>query len=447
VTSRGFWALLLVASGCAPTTECEATIQEDHRTSVRVEWTSRKPADSWVEFGVDGEYDRSTPVLEGVTDHGFTLLGLPPLADVTYRAVTEIGGEARYCEGEIATENVPADLPEIEVTIWEPDLASTEPWLMGGFLGNTAGMMVYDREGRPVWYQEAAANRIWLDVQPVPGSTRIAHNVFDLNQEEDVGVIREFDMTTGESTGSWRTVGGHHMFAQIPDGFAYTAIDERYWADPDLSALVPVVGDAVVEIPREGDAVTVSSTWDWLPVEKNSRWDNHFYPTAFDWTHANALKYMPDSETYLLSLGNPGLVVEIDRATGLPLRTFGEAGDWPLAEDAIPWDHPHDPSLTADGTLLVFVTEAATGYAGAVEYRLDEPSHTLVEIWRAGFDIRAVALGQARRLENGNTLVSFGANGLMREITPAGEVAWEATAPSGQWYGQVQLVNDLYEGQ
>jgi hypothetical protein len=448
VPRRTLIGIATLAAGCTRSLDCAAELDPHNRSLVRVSWTSPRPGTSWVEFAVDGEPGGQTPrqeSLEGAA-HSAGLLGLPPLSDVDYVATTQADGRTWTCAGTIRTQNVPSDLPGFELEVWDEDRAAPHPWLVAAFEGPTPGIVILRRDGRPVWYMHGEQGEAWIDVQPVAGTSRLVHNVQDAGQNEDIGVIREIDLEDSVATRTWRTPGAHHMFAQIRDGFAYTAVDVRDWYDPEAGRSVRVVGEALTEVRQDGTTAVVSSTWDWLPVEKNPGWDAPFYPDGFDWTHANALKPLPE-DRYLLSLGHPGLVVELDGVSGLPLSTFGNGGDHPLPEGSMPWDLPHDPTLLDDGNLLVFVSDARNGRSGAVEYALGPEDGALREVWRVGFDVKAIALGQAIRLDNGNTLVNFGTAGLLREYAPDGQIVWSVATSSGSWFGQVRLVQDLYAGE
>lgn len=78
-------------------------------------------------------------------------------------------------------------------------------------------------------------------------------------------------------------------------------------------------------------------------------------------------------------------------------------------------------------------TDLPGGYSRAVEYELLGPSARTAWQWRPPRDNYSSAVGSARRLRNGNTLVTFGMvagrNGSSgptetSEVTPEGRVAW-----------------------
>jgi hypothetical protein len=193
---------------------------------------------------------------------------------------------------------------------------------------------------------------------------------------------------------------------------------------------------------------SVSSTWDWLPVIEHERWEDPFYPGAVDWTHANSLHHDAETDRYLISLANAGVIAEIDGSTGMPSRVFGALPMMiPPADEASTWRWAHDATWTPDGTLLMFATSPRDYTRGALELEVDEEAGVLRKVWSHGFDeVNGHALGQAVRLDNGNTLVNFGDGGVMREVTPDGEIVWEVQAPLGTWFGQVHAVRDLYAG-
>ena len=52
-------------------------------------------------------------------------------------------------------------------------------------------------------------------------------------------------------------------------------------------------------------------------------------------------------------------------------------------------------------------------------------------------------LGQARRLDNGNTFLNFGGLGEMREVSPDGTTLWQLNTGLGAWFGNAVLLDTL----
>jgi len=450
---------LLLFTGCTPGSyEVLAVVKEQVATVVELSWTTDEPGSSWVEFGIDDQDALSTPSLaEPSLDHVHTLLGLPPYREVWYRAVTEFEGDVVTVEGRVTTGGLPAELPELTVTVHQPELIASERYLLGTMLGEgegTSGVYALDRDGNWLWYQQDPPGSIPLEITATDGG--FVYNRFGDDPAVDDSMLRRvsFDGATEEDIA---TPLGHHAFASFPDGsLAWIAIDPRDWWSDEEQAELPVVGDAVVLRTPDGEQRTLFSTWDWVEPERTPMWDDAFYPQGADWTHGNGLHYDPERELLVLSLRNVNTVLDLalDDARGeaWPLRQYGIEGDARFVEEDQLFEASreeafhmqHDPTFTADGTLLLTtVLEARTQVA---EYTIEQDAQKLRLTRTHGGEeeLFASAMGMARELPNGNWLVSFGTSGLVQEVTPQGEVAWELQASAGCALGDVQLFDAFY---
>ena len=84
----------------------------------------------------------------------------------------------------------------------------------------------------------------------------------------------------------------------------------------------------------------------------------------------------------------------------------------------------------------------------AREFTVDDETQTLTEIWSYGEDspYYATYAGEATRVGE-NTLISYGTDGALVEVTPDGEVAWELRWMTGSHphlLGHLTLIDDLY---
>jgi hypothetical protein len=91
-------------------------------------------------------------------------------------------------------------------------------------------------------------------------------------------------------------------------------------------------------------------------------------------------------------------------------------------------------------------------YSRAVEYVIDKDVAKTVWQWRPPKDNYASAVGSARRMANGNTLLAFGMsagrNGSTGpteayEVTPAGQVAWHLVVDGVMTMFRVEPVNSF----
>ena len=437
------WPILLLA--CAPQADlrCTAELDSDVPTLLSISWAA--DGDSHVEFGVDEALGNRSPVSTGA-EHRVPLYGMPADSTVYWRAVTEGVGE---CSGQTRTGSVPDETPSVTISI-DTDGRSSARWIAGNlfrFIADEPRLAAFDRQtGQWVWAIVGNEGQISSDMQFAAGSNDVIFNQFDAAFAQDTGNLRRITLA-GDTVWEWPTPLAHHMFAQLPDGkIAFQSLDVRPWTPPEGGEELQLIGDRVMELdPSDGATAEIFNAWDWLPVEENRHWEDlSLYPFGVDWTHGNALKYTAARDELLLSLGHADVLIEFGRQDGQAHQMYGLEGI-PVAEGDLHFDYQHDPGWTQDGTLLMFSTDITTEASGAIEYELREGE--LHQVWAhdlPGGQERAIALGQAQRLDNGNTFITYGTAGVLREVDPQGQVVWEALADPGHAFAQVRLVEDWY---
>lgn len=370
------------------------------------------------------------------------LVGNPPESEIAWEVVYEGEAGAHACSGSTVTGAYPAAMPEMIRTVGSDLRQSPEPYVIGAFVGPDGGLAAFRRDGTPVWYYQNPEGGP-IDMHYDVGGAGLLLNVYVDNQIGGPdGYIQQISLS-GEEIARSAAPYAHHMFTQLPDGtLTFQQLDIRRYAldgEPEQDW----VGDAIAEIPPGGEAETVFSVWEVLEPARNDHMNGPGLYPGLDWTHGNQIRYDADADTYLLSLAHAADVLMIDRSTGQTYEIWGTDG----MAAAPAFDHQHDPNWLSNGNLLMFMT--ADDLSGAVEYARD--GDALVEVWRHGFEDRSMALGQARRLDNGNTFVNFGSGQQMREVTPDGEILWQIESEdpgvNTPFFGQFYLVNDLYTGQ
>ncbi len=148
-----------------------------------------------------------------------------------------------------------------------------------------------------------------------------------------------------------------------------------------------------------------------------------------------------------MSFRNVDTVVELDRDGDL-VRAVGGHGTHALTGGDQLVGKPHSAYWTDSGTLL-FTTTPSTSpeETRAIELGFDDEAGTAEVIWSwgEGEGFFAKVLGEALRLPNGNTVVNFGSEGVVVEITPDGEVGWRLETPTGYFPGHLTFIRDLYD--
>src|SRR5690606_37358677 len=135
-------------------------------------------------------------------------------------------------------------------------------------------------------------------------------------------------------------------------------------------------------------------------------------------------------------------------------------GSYAFSPDTWEFEYQHFPNITPDGTLLVSshmpgyadTNEPAAGQHAFTEFEIDRDTETLIERWVYNDGQEwGMFKGMAIRLDNGNTLANYGTGGVIREITPdkqtAFEVKFDVSAGNdffNKMVGHNVLIDDLY---
>ncbi len=455
-------ACLLVGLGaCHPggafdgISDLEAELSTSVSEVVELSWETDAPGVSWVEFGLDEQRLRSTPIIDVPSgQHSARLLGLPPLATVYFEVFTDTGEALHSEQGQLETGGLPPGMPDLDVLIHDEAAVSGEPFMMMTLIGAESFVVIVDRLGQVLWCRpmphelermvptDVAWNRMGTGI--VVG--RFFMDLLTLASEASPSPSEAMflDMSGGEIEVLDLGV-AHHELVQLPDGRVATiGTDVRSWEDPKLGEEVQVMGDTVVLVSPGGEREEIFSTWDWAEPEVHER----FYQISDehgDWTHGNGLVYDEPTDTFLLSLGLVDTVLEISASTGEVLREFGPRG-WAV-EEGQAFCFQHDPHWTEDGTLLMASWVGMESRVMGVEYEVNEDKQALHQIWSYGEDegFSSIAGGQAIRMSNGNTVINTGYRGLLVEVTPNGEPVWELATSMGHVASSVVFFDDFYK--
>lgn len=163
--------------------------------------------------------------------------------------------------------------------------------------------------------------------------------------------------------------------------------------------------------------------------------------TKLDVTHFNSIDIAPDGN-FIISARYSNEVVKVNRADGsLIWRMGGPNNTLKLLGDSLPFLGQHDARYVAPNRISLFDNgygwEAQQHPARAVEYEIDEKAKTITKVWSYTHTPKIIsdAAGNAQRLPNGNTLITYGRvkhykpNISFEEVTPAGEKVIEVSFP------------------
>ena len=178
--------------------------------------------------------------------------------------------------------------------------------------------------------------------------------------------------------------------------------------------------DVLVEVDAAGQRV-----WEWHAAE-------HLDPerdvlelgnSGHEWSHGNTIVPL-DGERVLVSFRNISVVAIIDKPTG---KIVWRLGDEVLAQQ-------HDPNVLPNGNVLIFDNGASRrflpqGFSRVIE--VDPATNAIVWEYRDRplLNFFSPNISGARRLPNGNTLVTEGRFGRLFQVTASKEVVWEYVSP------------------
>jgi hypothetical protein len=437
-------------SGAASTgdefvTGVNITVHPQASTILVVTWTQSKAAErTWLEFTFPGGTVMTSRPAPGVTgSHRDVVLGVPAATNVTVRIVSQ-QAEVDYktTDYEATTGALPKGIPLPQIISFDPALASRDRWMFGAVENSDGGctnnscyyhttfwLYIMDRQGRIVWYyadplsnatssfQRVARDGeyIWIEKRPVTrgGTRQVLKMTLDRAYSETVpvpGLADCIDVTTDGS----------------------------------------LLYDAANQLRQMNADRTVRTIWSC---------GAHF-GTGFN-CYSNTVNWNASTDTVFMSFPYENTVVEIDRKTGALVGQYGDApGSYTFSPATSGLEFQHFPNITADGTLLVSSrmpgfsngTRPVANQHAFMEFEIDRANRRLVEKWiyREGPEW-AMYKGMAIRLPNGNTLANYGTGGVIREITPEKQTAFQVKfdAPAGSDFfnkmvGHNVLIDDLY---
>jgi hypothetical protein len=174
--------------------------------------------------------------------------------------------------------------------------------------------------------------------------------------------------------------------------------------------------------------------------------------TEIDFQHANSIDIDSDGN-YLLSNRNLSEITKIDGATSNIIWRFGgRHNQFKLVGDTLGFSCQHYAKWLKNGDILLFDNGVyhAVQESRAVEYYLDTNTMTATLKWqyRHNPPLFADVMGNAERLDNGNTFIGWGSNLAVAatEVDSIGTVVYEMDLPNTSSYRAIKYPNPAPAG-
>ena len=445
------WGLALgVLVGCGSPPEVELG---DIVGTATMSWSGSKGPVRGV-FQKAGTADEQvTPFTHGdSSDHSIPLLGLQ--AGQTYEAWVETEGGRTSDSVEFTVQPPPQGVPRLTLDVSEPSkMCQPDGYVLFSYLGRSgSGVAIVDREAKYVWAYENDVEGTSI-TRPRPGrdGQTILWNLSDEERIEDKGAIVGMELD-GSNRVQSRALWAHHDFVEHPDGTL--AWNGYCFFDALIEGKkVPTAGEMVVEGPVGATSIDENTviwnqceTWPYPWAVNNTG----FLPGFNSYGHGNSIAYLPEDDSYLIMMRWIDTLAKISSDGELVWLLGGEYSDFTGVEDDI-FLHSHFSDAWYDGDgvlqLYMFDNQLDPGPSRLGRYSIDEKAMSYTLDWSVGLDYYENLLGDVRRMGTegcDNRLISFSTQGRLVEMTPEGEIVWEAQSAQGATT-RVTFLPDLYD--
>jgi hypothetical protein len=438
-------AIALMGGACQPTSDTALEVEVEDlsaenllSTSVEVRWESQEPTLARLRYGIEGIHENK--VFSGdepALDHQVQVHFLRPDTEYLFRVeLIEDGAIVGSEDGSFVTAPVPDELPELDVTV---DALDEHGLILATVMGDHMAPVVISQEGYYAWWHiEEAPNVTVSQARMAPDGRSIYYAAYDRGESEEPDSeywIRRVHLDDGH-VDSLQTRRQHHDFWVHDDGTIAWLRGEVYNLGGQNHR-----GDSVVETDPDGNETEIWSAHDQVDVHLDRRCEP---TTTVMWTHANALYYDAPSDTYLVSLRDHDTVVAFDRATTETRWKLGGCESDFEFGPAREFDGQHQIDLLGGDRLLVYDNQLTSGRPSrAVELKLDFDRGLATKVWsyRAGGAYHTDVLGDVQRLSSGDTLVTWSTAGTLEQVTPQGELVWQAEFGFGTALGYNTLLD------
>lgn len=387
----------------------------------------------------DGEREWEQPWrVSAARKHRIAALGLRPdrKHSIRVRATVPESDQSQLSEPlEFQTPPLPESFPPLHVVRAEPEkmepgvtLFAVNIWRDSVSILDYGYIIALDARGDVVWYCHTA-DRI-ADMRILKnGNIVYQHGNYRYVYEIDI-MGRDIRRWVGTNLTQLPTEDSipieidttHHDMLELPNGNFMTLATElqhfNQFPTSEFDADAPwepadVVCDTIVEFDsKTGKIVERFHLTDILDrrrfgyISLGSFWKDKYNDDGTisrDWSHANALSYVPDEDAVIVSSRHLDFIMKLDWKTKKIRWIFGDPSGW-----SEPWHkyllkqkgeefgwcyHAHSPQLTPRGTLMVYdngnyrarpfdqATPAIQNRSRVVEFRIDEEAMTVEKIF------------------------------------------------------------------
>jgi hypothetical protein len=298
--------------------------------------------------------------------------------------------------------------------------------------GHRAEAILIDMEGRVLHRWRYPLRRLWPDLAADGNAAKLEYfrraHLFPNGEllaiYEGQGLVK----LDRRSRVLWAYRGAIHHDLDVAENGDIWTLDREARIVPRINPGAGILEDMVACIDRDGH---LKRRFSLLSAFERSRWAGllGLLGREGDVFHTNTIELLDGRDAARHPAFRKGnLLLSIRQLSALAVvDPASETVVWALTG---PFRRQHQPSLLADGRLLLFDNQGA-GRDLARVLEVDPASGRI--LWRYGGtsvgQLSSRTLGTCQRLPNGNTLITESENGRALEVTRDGEVVWELNNP------------------
>lgn len=345
---------------------------------------------------------------------------------------------------ELPENNYPAKYPAADVVIHEdpapgyifntPMIFFNSPW--------DPYMQIIDNQGIPVFFRKMPNA---IDLKLLPDGNLCVGTWNFMNPATNFYYIMDssYNMQDTIGMGNGYHVDTHDILLLENGHYVLMAYDPQ---PVDMSQIVPggdtnatVIGLIIQEVDSDANVYFQWSSWDHIPITDATD-DIDLTAASIDYIHGNAFDLDHDGHL-LVSSRNLDEITKIDFITGDVIWRMGlnsKGNMFTFTNDTIGFSHQHDIRRLPNGNYTLYDNGNLHDppFSQALEYSLDQSNleATLVWSYRDAPDTTfGFATGSHRRLDNGNSIICWGAihSPAIVEVTPDGQKMLEIHQPQG----------------
>jgi len=324
--------------------------------------------------------------------------------------------------------------PPIVSTVYGPPAAGAI--FMSSFTsltGPPAFLLIVDDFGNPYFYRSQPSGCLDFKEQPNGQLT-----YYDYAQAKFYVMDSTYTVIDSIAAGNGYYTDGHEL-RLLPNGHALLM---SYDGEPvDMSLVVPggnpnatVIGLVIQELDESRNVIFQWRSWDHFQITDATH--ENLTASLIDCVHGNAIELDTDGNL-MISSRHLDEITKIDRTTGdIIWRMGGKHNQFKFLNDPIGFSHQHAIRRIANGDVTLFDNGNfhSPSFSRAVEYQLDEVNLDARLVWqyRNTPDSYGFAMGYVQRLDNGNTIVSWGTGKPeLTEVAPDGSKILDLLMPDG----------------